>query len=66
MKKSILLLLCALMVVSCFLASCNQTEETSKPEGENSNVEAGYDPESGKYVANLIVLKYIMFQKEHK
>lgn len=53
MKKSILLLLCALMVVSCFLASCNQTEETSKPEGENSNVEAGYDSESGKYVADL-------------
>ncbi len=55
MKKLLVLFLCLLMAGSCLLVSCNDnTQDTSKPDvsGDQNNIE-GYDPESGRYVANL-------------
>ncbi len=54
MKRTVVLLLCLLMIGSCLLVSCNDTDtDTSKPEQNVSRTEAGYDPDSDRYVANL-------------
>ncbi|MBR2914345.1 MAG: hypothetical protein IKC06_00860 [Clostridia bacterium] len=55
MKKLLVLFLCLLMAGSCLLVSCNDgTQDTNKSDTEDtSKTEAGYDPESGRYVANL-------------
>lgn len=54
MKKIIVLLLCLLMVGSCLLVSCDGgSEDTSKPdEVSGSSQQEGYDPDSGRYVAD--------------
>ena len=51
MKKTLIFILAVLMAASCFV-SCNETD----PAGSESDVstgEAGYDPETGRYVTDL-------------
>ena len=51
MKKALVILLAILMVSSCLVACNDPVEDTSV--SDVSKAEAGYDPESGRYVADL-------------
>ena len=54
MKKLLVLFLCLLMAGSCLLVSCNDADgDVSKSETSKQEAVDGYDPESGRYVANL-------------
>ncbi|MBO7737813.1 MAG: hypothetical protein J6S77_03795, partial [Clostridia bacterium] len=54
MKKLLVLFLCMLMAGSCLLVSCNDADgDVSKSETSKQEAVDGYDPESGRYVANL-------------
>ena len=54
MKKLLVLFLCLLMAGSCLLVSCNDAGgDVSKSETSKQEAIDGYDPESGRYVANL-------------
>lgn len=52
MKKALVIFLAVLMAASC-LVSCNETDTGNLSETDVSTGEAGYDPESGRYVTSL-------------
>jgi len=68
MKRLLAILLGVLLLCSTVLVSCNDADDVSKSPDESDVSEGvtGYDPESGKYVANLPEFKWDIKDSRYK